>query len=161
MQKTHSSAVHVRQRAETLLSNNHYDPNSVKRIADGVTGRWQQLVTRAEERHKLVTASLNFYKTAEQVCSVLDSLEREYKRDDDMIQRHLVSGSEQDRVTLIAQLINKHQEQKEAFLKACTLARRTAETFLKYSNRSLQYFNQPSQSTFKGPEAKVKGINDD
>ena len=36
-------------------------------IADGVTGRWQQLVTRAEERHKLVTASLNFYKTAEQV----------------------------------------------------------------------------------------------
>ncbi len=92
---------------------------------------------------------------------MLDSLEREYKRDDDMIQRHLVSGSEQDRVTLIAQLINKHQEQKEAFLKACTLARRTAETFLKYSNRSLQYFNQPSQSTFKGPEAKVKGINDD
>ena len=29
--------------------------------------RWQNLVTRAEERHKLVTASLNFYKTAEQV----------------------------------------------------------------------------------------------
>ncbi len=31
--------------------------------------RWQNLVTRAEERHKLVTASLNFYKTAEQVSS--------------------------------------------------------------------------------------------
>ena len=46
---------------------------------------------------------------------------------------------------------------KEAFLKACRLARRTAETFLKYSNRSLQFFNQPTQSTFKGPEAKVKG----
>ena len=66
-QKTHASAVHVRQRAETLLTNNHYDPNSVKEIADGVTTRWQGLVTRAEERHKLVTASLNFYKTAEQV----------------------------------------------------------------------------------------------
>ena len=80
--------MHVRQRAETLLNNNHYDPKGVKGlflfgkffnfakfrlfvyfsdIADGVTGRWQQLVTRAEERHKLVTASLNFYKTAEQV----------------------------------------------------------------------------------------------
>ena len=57
----------MRQRAETLLNNNHYDPKAVKDIADGVTGRWQQLVTRAEERHKLVTASLNFYKTAEQV----------------------------------------------------------------------------------------------
>lgn len=48
-----------------------------------MTKRWQQLVTLAEERHKLVTASLNFYKTAEQVCSVLDSLEREYRRDED------------------------------------------------------------------------------
>ena len=67
LQKTHASAVHVRQRAETLLGNNHYDPKSVRDIADGVTHRWQQLVTRAEERHKLVTASLNFYKTAEQV----------------------------------------------------------------------------------------------
>ena len=91
-----------------------------------------------------------------QVCSVLDSLEREYKRDDDMLQKPLASG-EVDKVTLITQLISKHQEQKEAFLKACTLARRTAETFLKYSNRSLQFFNQPNQSTFKGPEAKVKG----
>lgn len=36
-------------------------------MAVEVTKRWQQLVTCAEERHKLVTASLNFYKTAEQV----------------------------------------------------------------------------------------------
>merc|ERR1719412_2358001 len=74
-----------------------------------------------------------------------------------MLQKHLTSN-DIDRVTFITQLISKHQEQKEAFLKACTLARRTAETFLKYSNRSLQYFNHPSQSTFKGPEGKVKAI---
>lgn len=89
-----------------------------------------------------------------QVCSVLDSLEREYKREDDWLSRH--SSSDHDKVTLITQLIQKHQEQKEAFLKACTLARRTAETFLKYSNRSLQYFGRPGESTFRGPEAKVK-----
>ena len=37
---------------------------------------------------------------------------------------------------------------------------RTAETFLKYSNRSLQYFTShpQSQSTFRGPDAKVKAI---
>lgn len=39
-------------------------------MAVEVTKRWQQLVTCAEERHKLVTASLNFYKTAEQVFFV-------------------------------------------------------------------------------------------
>jgi len=156
IERTHSSAVHVRQRAETLLQTNHFDPAGVKEIADNVTNRWQNLVTRAEERHKLVTASLNFYKTAEQVCSVLDSLEREYKREDDWLSRH--ASGDHDRATLIAQLINKHQEQKEAFLKACTLARRTAETFLKYSNRSLQYFAHPNESTFRGPETKVKII---
>ncbi len=36
-------------------------------LMNGYVFRWQNLVTRAEERHKLVTASLNFYKTAEQV----------------------------------------------------------------------------------------------
>ena len=128
------------------------------------------LSVRAEERHKLVTASLNFYKTAEQVCSVLDSLEREYKRDDvdwsaaaggpppaPPTGSGSTSSTEADaKAAFIVQLITKHQEQKEAFLKACTLARRTAETFLKYSNRSLQYFNHAS-STFRGPDAKVKG----
>ena len=107
---------------------------------------------------------------------MLDSLEREYKREDDWLSRHPSSASlggsgsglddpNNDRVGLILQLINKHQEQKEAFLKACTLARRTAETFLKYSNRSLQYFchgqqqQLQMQSSFRGPEAKVKGLS--
>ena len=92
---------------------------------------------------------------------MLDSLEREYKREDDWLSRPLTADA-QDKVVLIQQLIAKHQEQKEAFLKACTLARRTAETFLKYSNRSLQYFSnhhhlKKETSTFRGPEAKVKG----
>merc|ERR1711915_419312 len=55
-------------------------------------------------------------------------------------------------------LINKHQEQKEGFLKACTLARRTAESFLKYSNRSQQFYNTKSDTTQTKPETKVRGI---
>ena len=51
---------------------------------------------------------------------MLDSLEREYRRDDDTIQKHLTSN-DIDRVTLITQLISKHQEQKEAFLKVSKL----------------------------------------
>jgi hypothetical protein len=48
-----------------------------------------------------------------QVCSVLESLEREYRRDEDWCS----SDKATDKVTYIQQLINKHQEQKEAFLK--------------------------------------------
>ena len=50
-----------------------------------------------------------------QVCSVLESLEREYRRDEDWCS----SDKATDKVTYIQQLINKHQEQKEAFLKVC------------------------------------------
>lgn len=69
-QKTHTSGVQVKHRAEALINSNHQEASRVREIADEVTQRWQQLVTCAEERHKLVTASLNFYKTAEQVCCV-------------------------------------------------------------------------------------------
>ncbi|KAL0280126.1 UNVERIFIED_CONTAM: hypothetical protein PYX00_001517 [Menopon gallinae] len=158
IEKTHTSAVQIKHRSEALINANHYDPNSIREIAEEVTKRWQQLVTCAEERHKLVTASLNFYKTAEQVCTVLDSLEREYKRDEDWCSSEkLVSG---DKVSAISQHINKHQEQKEAFLKACTLARRTAETFLKYTSRSLQYYNFQGETGTRNAEQRVKVILD-
>ncbi|KAF5295457.1 hypothetical protein FQR65_LT10445 [Abscondita terminalis] len=155
IEKTHTSAVQVKYRADALINGNHYDPQSIREISEEVTKRWQQLVTCAEERHKLVTASLNFYKTAEQVCSVLDSLEREYKRDEDWC-ANAHQGLNMDKATAISQLINKHQEQKEAFLKACTLARRTAETFLKYTTRSLQFYNYPPGTG--NQESRVKGI---
>ncbi|XP_015125607.1 triple functional domain protein isoform X1 [Diachasma alloeum] len=149
IEKTHTSAVQVKHRADALVSANHYDPKSIRDVAEDVTKRWQQLVTCAEERHKLVTASINFYKTAEQVRSVLDSLEREYRRDEDWC-----SGG--DKGGQVPTLVGKHQEQKEAFLKACTLVRRTAETFLKYTNRSLQFYSyQPGTA---GSENKVKSI---
>ncbi|XP_055846907.1 triple functional domain protein isoform X2 [Episyrphus balteatus] len=153
IEKTHTSAVQVKYRADALVNANHYDPQSIRDISDDVTKKWQQLVTCAEERHKLVTASINFYKTAEQVCTVLDSLDREYRREDDWCG----GGGSSDKAQTIVQLISKHQEQKEAFLKACTLARRTAETFLKYANRSQQYYKYQPQGNC---ENRVKAILD-
>ncbi len=54
-----------------------------------------------------------------QVCSVLESLEQEYRRDDDWCGAHdkLGSSAEMDHVL---PLISKHLEQKEAFLKVTT-----------------------------------------
>ncbi|EDS35252.1 guanine-nucleotide-exchange-factor [Culex quinquefasciatus] len=153
IERTHTSAVQVKYRADALMNANHYDPQSIKDIADEVTKKWQKLVTCAEERHKLVTASLNFFKTAEQVCSVLDSLEKEYRREEDWCG----GGGSSDKGQQIVQLISKHQEQKEAFLKACTLARRTAETFLKYAARSLQFYHI---KTTVNSESRVKSILD-
>ncbi|XP_069191995.1 triple functional domain protein isoform X3 [Procambarus clarkii] len=188
IEKTHAAVVQIRQRSSALLVGKHYSPEQVMEIESNVTKRWEKLVTCAEDRYKLVQASITFYKTAEQVCSVLESLERDYKRDEDWCQKDVAApgatssqGEQQqsqpqqkqeqqqpgtgqgsqtgsDRAASISLLINKHQEQKEGFLKACTLARRTAETFLKYSNRSQNYYNLKGDVGLRGPETKVRGI---
>lgn len=153
IERTHTAAVQVKYRADALTNANHYDPQSIAEIADDVTKKWQQLVTCAEDRHKLMKSGMNFFKTAEQVCSVLDSLEKEYKREEDWCG----GGGSSEKAQVIVQLISKHQEQKEAFLKACTLARRTAETFLKFISRAYQFYDIASPGT---SEARVKSILD-
>ncbi|XP_042869484.1 kalirin-like isoform X2 [Penaeus japonicus] len=181
IEKTHAAVVQTRQRSSALLMAKHYSPEQVMEIESNVTKRWEKLVTCAEDRYKLVQASITFYKTAEQVCSVLESLERDYRRDEDWCQKEVpppgTSGSQgdkqqdqqqqgtgqggqagSDRAAGISLIINKHQEQKEGFLKACTLARRTAETFLKYANRSQHYYSMKGDVGLRGPEAKVRGI---
>ncbi|XP_077997965.1 triple functional domain protein-like [Glandiceps talaboti] len=156
IEKTHVSAIQLQQKADALIASNHYDPETIRLCSDNIEHRWQQLIIKAEDRHKLVNAAVNFYKTSEQVCSVLESLEIEYQRDEDWC-----GGGEKGPTSeqLINQMITKHLEQKEAFLKACTLARRNAEVFLKYVNRS--NYNQPGTLVnrgSRGPEATVKVI---
>ena len=51
-----------------------------------------------------------------QVCSVLESLEREYRRDEDWCSNDKAAPVT-DKVAYMQQQINKHHEQKEAFLK--------------------------------------------
>lgn len=51
-----------------------------------------------------------------QVCSVLESLEQEYRRDEDWCGSHDKLGMSADTDHLLP-LISKHLEQKEAFLK--------------------------------------------
>ncbi|XP_064646133.1 triple functional domain protein-like isoform X3 [Lineus longissimus] len=152
IEKTHQSAIQATQKSDSMLHADHYATDQVRAIAESVREKWQQLMYHAEERHKLVMASMNWYKTAEQVCSVLESLEREYRRDEDWC------GSDKtnvDKTQYLAQLLAKHLEQKEAFLKACTLARRTAETFLKYVNRNVHTLGM--QMKARSPELQVKG----
>ncbi|XP_041867313.1 triple functional domain protein isoform X3 [Melanotaenia boesemani] len=156
IEKTHQSALQVQQKAEALLQANHYDMDLIRDCAESVASHWQQLMLKMEDRLKLVNASVAFYKTSEQVCSVLESLEQEYKREEDWCggADKLGPNCETDHVT---PMINKHQEQKEAFLKACTLARRNADVFLKYMHRNS--VSMPGMlSHVKAPEQQVKNI---
>uniref|UniRef100_A0A8D3A9Y8 non-specific serine/threonine protein kinase n=1 Tax=Scophthalmus maximus TaxID=52904 RepID=A0A8D3A9Y8_SCOMX len=134
----------------------HYDPEAIRSCAEKVAVHWQQLMLKMEDRLKLVNASVAFYKTSEQVCSVLESLEQEYRRDEDWCGSHDKLGPSVESDYLLP-LISKHLEQKEAFLKACTLARRNAEVFLKYIHRN--NVSMPGAASHaRGPEQQVKAI---
>uniref|UniRef100_A0AAY4EB41 non-specific serine/threonine protein kinase n=1 Tax=Denticeps clupeoides TaxID=299321 RepID=A0AAY4EB41_9TELE len=156
IEKTHQSALQVQQKAELMLQAGHYDPEAIRSCAEKVAMHWQQLMLKMEDRLKLVNASVAFYKTSEQVCSVLESLEQEYRRDEDWCGGHDKLGplAESDHVL---PLISKHLEQKEAFLKACTLARRNAEVFLKYIHRNNVSMPGAASHT-RAPEQQVKAI---
>ncbi|OXB56900.1 hypothetical protein ASZ78_011445 [Callipepla squamata] len=156
IEKTHQSALQVQQKAEVLLQAGHYDADAIRECAEKVALHWQQLMLKMEDRLKLVNASVAFYKTSEQVCSVLESLEQEYRRDEDWCggRDKLGPAAEIDHVI---PLISKHLEQKEAFLKACTLARRNAEVFLKYIHRNNVSMPGVASHT-RGPEQQVKEL---
>ncbi|XP_047667452.1 triple functional domain protein-like isoform X2 [Tachysurus fulvidraco] len=156
IEKTHQSALQVQQKAEAMLQAAHYDSETIRECAVKVASHWQQLMLKMEDRLKLVNASVAFYKTSEQVCSVLESLEQEYKREEDWCggSDKLGPNSESDHVT---PMVSKHLEQKEAFLKACTLARRNADVFMKYLHRNS--VNMPGMlAQIKAPEQQVKNI---
>uniref|UniRef100_A0A3Q1H7E7 Kalirin RhoGEF kinase a n=1 Tax=Acanthochromis polyacanthus TaxID=80966 RepID=A0A3Q1H7E7_9TELE len=156
IEKTHQSALQVQQKAEMMLQAGHYDPEAIRSCAEKVAVHWQQLMLKMEDRLKLVNASVAFYKTSEQVCSVLESLEQEYRRDEDWCSSLDKLGAAADSEHLLP-LISKHLEQKEAFLKACTLARRNAEVFLKYIHRN-NVSMQGAGGHSRGPEQQVKAI---
>lgn len=73
MQKTHQMALQVTHKIEQMIQSNHQSSERVRSIGDNVSTRWQQLMFHAEERIKLVLASTNWFKTADQVrlCDVL------------------------------------------------------------------------------------------
>ena len=57
---------------------------------------------------------LNFL-FSKQVWSVLEALDRDYKRDEDWCSSDKSASA--NRAAFLVQLINKHNEQKEAFLR--------------------------------------------
>ncbi|XP_037618055.1 kalirin-like isoform X2 [Sebastes umbrosus] len=162
LQRTHQVALALQQRAELLVRSGHYDPDAVRSCAQTVALHWQTLMLRIEDRLKLVNASAAFYRTSQQVCGVLESLEQEYRREEDWC------GGGERQPELLLPLVSKHMEQKEAFLKACTLARRNAEVFLKYIHRNSVTMANISGHSMTGvtevtghsrvPEQQVKGI---
>ncbi|VDO95895.1 unnamed protein product [Soboliphyme baturini] len=152
IEKTYESTLTFQQQAEVMLSKEQCDGDSVRALVEEVNGKWRRLIALTEERHKLLTAAVTYYKTLDQVLPVLNNLEEDYRTNKDWCSWFSVqSGAQesksspraQDKRAYISQLIKKHIDNKDRFLRGCTYARKNSELFLKYVRRSLHQPQQP------------------
>lgn len=138
----------VQAKAEELISNDHVEGGRARKLAEEVFHRWQSLVTLTQERHKLLTSAVGYYKILEQITPVFDNLESDYQKDEDWcalygrvgLQKSNLppfSAKNLDKDTFISQQIAKHLEKKDRFLRGCSYARKNSELFLKYVRRSV------------------------
>lgn len=122
-----------------------------------LNSKWQLLLIYIDNRNRLIMAQINFYKYTEQVTAVLESLEREYTREEDWYDK---SKIEYDPEQYLQQQLQIHNQKKQSFLKACNWARRTGETFQKYAIRNICDAKKPT--TFINEiEMNTKKIMDD
>lgn len=186
-ERSHASTLQFKQRAQALIQADYFEEDSINQITAEVESMWQQLMTHAEDRFKLIKGAINFYKTSDKVREVLESLENDYQLQEDYcgIERYnnkpvaeclkeaaLLEARNRPQSSngkwtgnnltlMIQQQQAKHREQKEAFLKGCTLVRRKAEAFLKYSLRCADRTYTPAssdvpKSMIRNAESRVK-----
>ncbi|VDM65929.1 unnamed protein product [Strongylus vulgaris] len=114
------------------------DRAAVVELNEMVTGRWRRLSGLAEERNKLLKAAIVCYKTyLTGVYPILDQLEKDYSQNPDRDWCSVRAGeTPQERVNVISELLSKHMDYKDRFLKGCIYAQKTSELFLKYIERT-------------------------
>ncbi|XP_071942493.1 kalirin-like isoform X2 [Antedon mediterranea] len=132
IEKTQESAIQLQNRAELLIDGEHYDSEAIFYLAKEVETHWHQLIMMAEDRQKLFTFASNFYKTSERVFSVLSDLVRQYRVEEDWC---CSSTNATISIEDMQRLLMRHQDQKESFLKACTMVRKNGVGFIKYLNK--------------------------
>ena len=128
-----------------------------EQLMQTLNSKWQLLLIYIDNRNRLIMAQINFYKYTEQVTTVLESLEREYTREEEWYDK---SKYEFDPEQYLQQQLQIHNQKKQSFLKACNWARRTGETFQKYAIRNI--CDAKKQTTFINEiELNTKKIMDD
>ena len=81
--------------------------------------RWRRLFALAEERHKLLTAAITYYKMLQQILPLLDNLEMDYQKTRDWCARWKTDTNidGKDKMTFMADELGKHMDHKARFLR--------------------------------------------
>nr|ACI49192.1 hypothetical protein Csp3_JD03.001 [Caenorhabditis angaria] len=103
-----------------------------------ILSKWRRLTALCEERNKLLKAGVACYKTYEEaVVPILQQLGKEYSQPHkDWCAQCSSTSSCQEKVAFITDLISKHMQLKERFIKGCIYAQKNGDFFLRYIQRT-------------------------
>ena len=80
-----------------------------EQLMQSLNSKWQLLLIYIDNRNRLIMAQINFYKYTDQVTTVLESLEREYTREEDWYDK---SKHEFDPEQYLQQQLQIHNQKK-------------------------------------------------
>ncbi|CAH3018961.1 unnamed protein product [Porites evermanni] len=130
IEKTCQSASEVQQRADKLIKDGHFDPDAIWNCSENMRRRWQLLMSKSEERRKVVTASYSFFKSAEQASSLMERLSREYKLEEGDPCSKLIETDPLKRLEAMKAIVQSYDEDKDSIASALQEVKRNADTFL-------------------------------
>lgn len=137
IENTNHIAMAFFEKTEQLISSGDANARDINDLNEKVKGKWRRLVGLTEERNKLIKAAISCYKTFQHgVTPILDQLEKEYSVGS--VKDWCMQKSDEcaaERARYISELLSKHMDYKERFLKGCSYAQKTSELFLKYIRR--------------------------
>ncbi|XP_066016290.1 kalirin isoform X11 [Pocillopora verrucosa] len=130
IEKTCQSATEVRQRADKLIKDGHFDPEAIRNCAGSMSRRWELLMNKSEERRKVVTASYSFFKSADQVSVSMDRLIRDYKLEEGDPCSKLIETDSMKRLEAMKAIVQSYDEDKESIATGLLDVKRNADSFL-------------------------------
>uniref|UniRef100_A0A914WMP7 DH domain-containing protein n=1 Tax=Plectus sambesii TaxID=2011161 RepID=A0A914WMP7_9BILA len=143
VEKTNQNAVVFQEKAELMIACEHYESHRIRSMAEDVLAKWRRLVGQTEERNKLLTAAVTYYKSYDQVVLVLDNLEQDWSQQGrdwcsqfSTQPRNDYTPFAKDKTSFVSELLSKHMDYKERFMKGCSYARKNIELFLKHVRRA-------------------------
>ncbi|XP_068751668.1 kalirin-like isoform X6 [Montipora capricornis] len=130
IEKTCQSATEVQQRADKLIKDGHFDPDAIWNCAENMSRRWEHLMSKSEERRKVVVASYSFFKSAEQVYLLMDRLVREYKFEEGDPCSKLIETESLKRLEAMKAIVQSYNEDKDSISTGLLEVKRNADSFL-------------------------------
>ncbi|CAB3408479.1 unnamed protein product [Caenorhabditis bovis] len=125
------------QKWRELMQENRVERDVIVAFNEQIQSKWRRLTALCDERNKLLKAAIACYKTYEEgVVPILQQLAKDYSQPQKDWCAQCPSTSHQEKVDFILELLEKHMEYKDRFIKGCCYAQKNGEIFLRYIQRT-------------------------